>query len=126
MIKVLRARGAGTIMCSEPATSRRLRASKHGADFTFDPRNVDVPNEVSTKTRGLGVDIAFECAGTQASLDACLAATRSRGTLCIVALWEAQTKFDPNIVVLGEKTITGTFSTNSSGHSALSLIFIEI
>ncbi|KZS93581.1 L-threonine 3-dehydrogenase [Sistotremastrum niveocremeum HHB9708] len=108
VLKVLKARGAGKVYVSEPSTQRRNRALAHGADAVFNPLVSDVFSQVIAFNEGAGVEIAFECAGITPSLDNCLKCTRSRGTVCIIALWENEGTLNPNVLVFGEKVITGS------------------
>jgi len=104
VLKVLKARGAGAVYVSEPAQARRKKATVHQADVVFDPFTTDVVSECKRLTDGDGVDIAFDCAGVQASLDCVIASTRPRGMIMNVALWEAKATFDPMALLATEKT----------------------
>jgi (R,R)-butanediol dehydrogenase/meso-butanediol dehydrogenase/diacetyl reductase len=107
LIKVLKARGAGTIYVSEPATSRRELTLKFGADSVIDPKKDVAELEVMQKTNGVGVDVSFDCAGVSESLNSCVKATRYTGTICIISLFEAPAKVDVNALLIGEKRIVG-------------------
>jgi len=107
LIKVLKARGAGTIYVSEPAKSRREQTLKSGADVAIDPTKEDAEAEVMHKTSGVGVDVSFDCAGVSASLNSCVKATRYTGTICVIALFEAPASLEINYVLMGEKKIVG-------------------
>lgn len=62
---------------------------------------------VAKATENSGVDIAFDAAGVQASLDTCISSVKTRGLVVNVAIWEQSPKVDMNLVVLREITITG-------------------
>lgn len=53
------------------------------------------------------MDIAFDAAGVQASMDACLYSVKTRGLVVSVASWEQAPKVDMNLMVLREITMTG-------------------
>ena len=64
------ARGATTVIVSEPNAGRRSIAEALGVQATLDPTAVDVVEAVRELTGGLGVDAAVECSGSAAALDA--------------------------------------------------------
>jgi len=70
-------KGAGRIIVSEPAESRRQLALKIGATEAVDPAKV-ASVQVRELTGGLGCDLAIECVGIAATMDDCLASTRRR------------------------------------------------
>ena len=80
------ARGATTVIVSEPNPGRRSIAEALGVQATLDPTAVDVVEAVRELTGGLGVDAAIECSGSAAALDACIRATRSLGTVAQTGL----------------------------------------
>ncbi|KAG6907319.1 hypothetical protein DXG01_009438 [Tephrocybe rancida] len=79
---------SNVIIVSEPTSLRREQAIKHGATFSFNPLETDIPKAVLEATGGIGADIAFDAAGIQASLDAALQSVRPRGTVLNIAIWE--------------------------------------
>ena len=66
------ARGATTVIVSEPNPGRRSIVEALGVQATLDPTAVDVVEAVRELTDGLGVDAAIECSGSAAALDACI------------------------------------------------------
>jgi len=110
--KVLKARGAKTIIVSEPAQCRRERCVKHGADYAIDPSVNGAEIEVMRITGDVGVDVAFDCAGVSATVNSCIMATRSTGTVCVISLWEKPASIEMNLVVIGERRIIGSCCNN--------------
>ncbi|KAG5352461.1 hypothetical protein C0989_002171 [Termitomyces sp. Mn162] len=92
----------------KPTVLRRQQALKNGATLSLDPVSVDVPEAVTKATGGIGVDIAFDAAGIQASLDAALHSVRPRGTVVNVAVWEKTATVDVNLFWTKEIFLTGT------------------
>ncbi|GAA5926017.1 2,3-butanediol dehydrogenase [Sporobolomyces koalae] len=92
--RVLKARGCSKVFVSEPSDIRTEIARSCGADEVLNPIKTDVVSKVRELTGGAGVDIAFECAGNQNALDAALEATRARGRVVVVALWEKRATID--------------------------------
>lgn len=109
VVQCARAAGAGRIFVSEPRDARRERAAACGADDLVDPTATDAVDHVAGATGG-GVDVAFEVAGVEATYDAALGSTRPGGTVAVVSIWEEEVATDPNTVVLGERTVTGTLA----------------
>lgn len=70
--------------------------------------HVNVPEAVANATNRVGVDIVFDAAGVQASLDAGIHSLRPRGTLVNVAIWEKAPTLNMNQVVMKEIIVTGS------------------
>jgi 2-desacetyl-2-hydroxyethyl bacteriochlorophyllide A dehydrogenase len=80
--------GATKIFVSETSAARRKLASELGATDVFDPGSIDLVEELVKRTE-FGVDIAFECAGAQPTLQNALEAVRFSGRVIVVSLaWE--------------------------------------
>ncbi|KAG5726594.1 (R,R)-butanediol dehydrogenase [Termitomyces sp. T112] len=109
ILKILRSFDpSATIVMSEPTVLRRQQALKNGATLSLDPLSVDVPEAVTKATGGIGVDIAFDAAGIQASLDTALHSVRPRGTVVNVAVWEKTATVDVNLFWTKEIFLTGS------------------
>lgn len=111
VLLVLRAFGASWVGISEPAARRRETALKLSASALFDPLSSDVAAETFKATGGLGADVVYDCAGTQATFDAALKAARPRGTVVQVAVWDKSPTLD--IMTLQRKEL---FLTSSQGY----------
>lgn len=103
------ARGATTVVLSEPNPRRRAVAEGLGLTAVLDPTAVDVVAEIREMTGGLGVDVSIECAGAGPALDACVHATRSRGTVAQTGLHVAPATIDAFELALREITLVGTW-----------------
>jgi (R,R)-butanediol dehydrogenase/meso-butanediol dehydrogenase/diacetyl reductase len=103
------ARGATTVIVSEPNPGRRAIAEALGVQATLDPTAVDVVEAVRELTGGLGVDAAIECSGSAAALDACIQATRSLGTVAQTGLHVRPAPIDAFQLSLHEITLVGTW-----------------
>src|SRR5207245_3548984 len=104
------AAGAGAIFVSEPHRLRRAQAQSLGVTATFDPAATDVAAEVVERTDGLGADCSIECSGSQAGLDACVAATRAAGTVAQIAIHVGPRTVVPEGWVWRDLTIAGVWS----------------
>ncbi|KAG6852878.1 hypothetical protein C0991_008391 [Blastosporella zonata] len=107
-LKILRSfYPSAIIVVSEISVLRRQQALKHGATLSVDPTNADIPQAVLQATGGTGVDVVFNAAGTQASMDAALLSVRPRGTVVNIAIWEKAPTVDFNLVTFKEILLTG-------------------
>lgn len=106
VIQAARAAGADTIYTVEPQDSRRDIAEQVGADETLDPVEMDVVEHIHTRTGG-GVDVSFEVAGVEQSLQDAIVTTSSGGHTTVVSIFEETVEVDPNAFVSGERTLSG-------------------
>jgi threonine dehydrogenase-like Zn-dependent dehydrogenase len=102
-----------TILVSEPAVKRRELALEHGATQVFDPIKVNIPEAVRLIVSP-GVDVAYDAAGIQASMDASLLSLRARGTYMNIAVWEKDVTLNVNLILIREITFTGGCCLKSS------------
>lgn len=68
----------------------------------------DLLGLVKGATDGQGVDVVFDAAGIQASIDAALACVRPKGTIANVAIWEKDAQVNMNAILTKEIYLTGT------------------
>ncbi len=101
--------GAARIIVSDPSESRREQALRFGATDVIDPTDVDVTAEVMAMT-GIGVDVAFEAAGSGALVETAVAATRSGGSIVMVgaAPVEDVVPLSPVMMMFTEKKLMGS------------------
>jgi threonine dehydrogenase-like Zn-dependent dehydrogenase len=111
VILVLAALGVSRIVLSEPAAGRRALGQAFGASLVLDPGNCDDVRARCAEEcgdAGEGPDVAFDCAGVQASLDLAVRAVRPKGLVVNVAVWEKMPKFPVNALLFKEKRFVGT------------------
>lgn len=109
VVEALRAAGASQIHVVEPSDQRRARADDLGATSTIDPTRED-PVEAIRKASGTGVDVSFEVTGVPSVLQQTIDATRHEGQSLVVSIWESEAAFQPNTVVLKERSMKGTIA----------------
>jgi (R,R)-butanediol dehydrogenase/meso-butanediol dehydrogenase/diacetyl reductase len=114
-------KGAGRIIVSEPAESRRQLALKIGADEAVDPAKV-ASVQVRELTGGLGCDLAVECVGIAATMDDCLASTGRGGRIVVAGAFEQPYSVNLLNLLLQEHSIAGTFGYASEFQEARDLI----
>ena len=107
VVEALRAAGAGRIYAVELSPQRSERALKLGAQAVIDPSAEDPATKLRALTGGLGVDVAFEVTGVPSVLRQCIDSTHYEGETVIVSIWEKDAAFQPNTVVLKERTMKG-------------------
>ncbi|MEI7744000.1 MAG: zinc-binding dehydrogenase [Chloroflexota bacterium] len=81
LIRVLRALGAGRIVATDRLPHRVAAALASGATEAH-----QVPDGAPDPAASSGVDVAFECSGTDAALDTALRAIRPAGTVLLVGI----------------------------------------
>lgn len=106
-----RAAGATTIFVSELNPNRRALAKKLVPEaIVFDPRETDTAALFRQHTEdGVGVDVALECVGAEASLNLCAAAVRRQGTVVQVGLHVRPAAIDAMLWALKDITVEATW-----------------
>jgi (R,R)-butanediol dehydrogenase/meso-butanediol dehydrogenase/diacetyl reductase len=106
-----KAAGASLIVVSEPNPNRRrLAKSLLPEAHVLDPTAEDVAAFVRERTEdGVGVDVALECVGAQASLTTCANAVRKRGTVVQVGLHIKPAQIDAMQWALKDITVEATW-----------------
>lgn len=117
VIQAARAAGATEIIVSEPRDARRDRAAESGATTAIDPTDRDPVETTSAATNG-GVDVAFEAAGIATTVTQAIQSTKHQGRVTIVSIFEEAIDMQPNDIVLGERSITGTLGYEGGPRSA--------
>lgn len=80
--------GAGRIFISDVVPERLAKASELGFDDVIDARSSS-PEATIRGALPHGVQISFDCAGVQSSLDTAIGVTKSNGTIMAVAIFGA-------------------------------------
>lgn len=70
-----------------------MRARQIGIPFVLNAKDVDVEQKVMQVT-GNGVDVAYDAAGVQETLDACAKLIKNRGKVMVVAVFNTPPKVD--------------------------------
>jgi Zn-dependent alcohol dehydrogenase len=84
IVQGARLASAARIIVSDPIAERRDHAANFGATDVLDPTNDDVVAKVRELTGGIGVDYAFDGAGSAKLIQDCLNACRIGGTTVMV------------------------------------------
>lgn len=108
VIQVLQAAGADTIYGIEPQDTRRHLAAEVGADETIDPVEINVVEYITEQTDG-GVDVAFDAAGVEQTIQDAIATASPTGNITIVSIFEQVVKLNLNSIVTKRQTLSGAF-----------------
>src|SRR5262249_18925410 len=112
-VAALRAAGIDQIGVSEPSPVRRALAARLGAapvvpeDLVTLPLPFDVVDDAC--------DVAFECSGHAAAVEAALGQLKRGGKLVLVGTGIQRPKLDANRVLLNELVVTGAFNYDADG-----------
>lgn len=121
-IECLKAAGAKLVVVLQRKSIRQEYAKRAGADYVFDPNEVNIPDEIKKLTDGVGVDVCFETTGAKIGFDIGLDSLKHAGTMVITSIWEKDINFNPNVLVFQEKKIVGTLAYRNEFPSVISLL----
>ncbi|NLY80534.1 MAG: 2,3-butanediol dehydrogenase [Lysinibacillus sp.] len=110
VVEALKASGASEIYAVELSKQRGEKALELGATAVINPAEVDdVAAKIQELTNG-GADVAFEVTGVPAVLQQAIDSTKFEGETMIVSIWEKEASFQPNNVVLSERSLKGSIA----------------
>lgn len=89
MVQGAKKKGASIVIGIDPLEGKRKLAKQLGADVVLDPEREDVRLTIDKLTGGKGVDVAFEAAGNQDSLNLTSRILRANGTIALYS-WHTQ------------------------------------
>jgi L-iditol 2-dehydrogenase len=95
LIQVARVAGAARVLAADPLPHRRLAAETRGADEVLDPADDVYGSRLADFTAGLGVDVAFEVAGTDPAIAAAMDAVRPGGRVVLAGIPSTETSSFP-------------------------------
>lgn len=108
-IQAARVAGAETVYAVEPQDTRRDLAAAVGADEALDPTETETVEHIHERTGG-GVDVSFEVAGVQQTVQDAVATTAPGGHTTVISQFEDAVEIDPNAFVMGERSLNGTLA----------------
>jgi 2-desacetyl-2-hydroxyethyl bacteriochlorophyllide A dehydrogenase len=110
-LQLARAAGAGEVFVLEPSATRRGLADSVGATASFDP-GPEAFESIRDRTSGrLGVDLVYECSGSQAAMDAGFGLVRPGGAFMLIGVPSEGLQLDPLACITKEVVID-----NSTAH----------
>ncbi|MDM5334250.1 alcohol dehydrogenase catalytic domain-containing protein [Ureibacillus composti] len=110
---LLKKKGCKVIVTGTQTDAFRLAlAKKLGADIVVDVHNENLTEVIQHETQGKGVDAALECAGAQASVNACFAALKKMGKYVQVGIIGKNIELNFDTILYKHLQVYG-----SGGHS---------
>jgi len=106
-ILALKANGCSTIIVSEVSKKRQEFAKRFGAHHVIDPSKEDIVKRTRELTDNKGAHVTFDCAGVQAALNQAVHATRARGCIVNIAIWEKPCTINTNDFNFKERMYMG-------------------
>jgi (R,R)-butanediol dehydrogenase / meso-butanediol dehydrogenase / diacetyl reductase len=103
-----RAAGAARVYTFDKVAGKRAKALEMGADQAWDPGTGDPAERIREATAGKGVDVAFECVGSTATVALATHCTRVQGRTVVVGVNVEAQPFSFLDVLLNEREICGT------------------
>jgi len=119
VVQGARLAGATRIIVSDPVEARRHAAADLGATDVLDPAEDDVAVRARELTGGIGVDYAFDAAGSARLVETGITACRNGGTTVMVGAPPADqtVRLEPAVAFLStEKKLSGCLLGSSHGH----------
>jgi L-iditol 2-dehydrogenase len=110
VLQVAKTAGAFRLVAVDVNDRRLEVAHQLGAEPVLNPRSDDVVAAVREFTRGRGADLAVDAVGAAETRRAAVAATRPGGETVWLGLHDDPTQLSGFDVVLGERTITGSYA----------------
>jgi len=123
-LKLLSAQGIKTIVAGTSQDEFRLaKAIQFGAHRTVVVDQENLPAIVADETGGRGVDIAFECAGSESSAIQCLRAVRPMGQYVQVGHFGKNLSLPWDLVAFRQLEVTGSVGyTRDTWHRAIRIL----
>ena len=109
VIEALKAAGASEIYAVELSKERCQKAVELGATVINPTEEADLVCRIRELTNG-GADVAFEVTGISSVLQQAIDSTKFEGETIIVSIWEKEASFQPNNVVLTERSMKGSIA----------------
>jgi (R,R)-butanediol dehydrogenase/meso-butanediol dehydrogenase/diacetyl reductase len=111
VLLAVKAAGAGQIFVSEPNPNRLAKARELVPEaIAIDPTTQDVAAVIREQTdEHVGVDVAIECVGLEASLNACAASVRRQGKVVQTGLHLRPAAIDAMLWALKDITLEATW-----------------
>jgi (R,R)-butanediol dehydrogenase/meso-butanediol dehydrogenase/diacetyl reductase len=103
-----RAAGATHVYTFDKVASKRTKALEMGADQAWDSADGDPVSRILEATGGKGVDVAFECVGSTATVALATRCTRVHGRTVVVGVSVEAQPFNFLDILLNEREVCGT------------------
>lgn len=122
VIQAAKAAGASKIAAVEVSPERRDFAEQAGADLVIDPLEREPVEAIKEFTNGLGVDVAFEVAGIEATIHTAIESTKPEGNVVNISIWEKPASIPVNQFILTERKMTSIIAYRNIFPQVIQLI----
>jgi (R,R)-butanediol dehydrogenase/meso-butanediol dehydrogenase/diacetyl reductase len=122
VIQAAKAAGASRIAAVEVSPERRDFAEQAGADLVIDPLEREPVEAIKEFTNGLGVDVAFEVAGIEATIHTAIESTKPEGNVVNISIWEKPASIPVNQLILTERKMTSIIAYRNIFPQVIQLI----
>jgi len=104
---IAKASGAKTVISSDLNPYRMKIAKKAGADYVFNPKDVNVEKEIRKLTNGVGADIVLEMSGSPNAFKSALPSCRRGGRITLFGLFNKNIEINAtdDVIFSGRKII---------------------
>ncbi|MHB0868884.1 MAG: 2,3-butanediol dehydrogenase [Chloroflexota bacterium] len=119
--QILKHSGAHQVFVAARKGARAAVARQLGAEV-LDPKEIDVAAEVRSRTGGDGVDLTIEAAGRPETVAMALKATRKKGRVVEVGIFEEPVTVDLNDLVFHEREWIGIMNNGGEFPQAIQLL----
>jgi len=125
-LKLLLAEGVKTIVVGTAGDDNRLEAARRfGAAATVNLSEQKLADAIRDHTSGVGVDVAFECAGHESSVRGCLQSLRPMGRYTQVGICGREIKFPIDQVFYKQLKLTGSICYTAQTWDRMMRIFAQ-
>jgi 2-desacetyl-2-hydroxyethyl bacteriochlorophyllide A dehydrogenase len=123
LLLLARRAGAGEVFVADVKEPQMQKALALGATAVFDNREAQAAEEILSRTKGLGVDVALEAVGLEATLNQALQSLKKGGTAVVVGLMsQEKVSLPANLFVAKEITLRGSQGYCRDFQTALTLL----
>jgi L-iditol 2-dehydrogenase len=114
MFTMLVKRTGARIAATDAIAERLAVASRCGAEFAWDPRQVDVAKEIKRLTEGRGADLVIVAASVRGIVDQAMACSRPGARILLFAQTSATERIETSgaDICVGERTLFGCYSAS--------------
>ena len=122
-IASLKVAGVTRILAVDPVAHRRDLALHLGADAAIDPSAVDVVKQIRADTGGRGVDVAFDCAAKEDTVNQAIRSVCNAGRVALTGIHSgALVPFDTSHMRRKEITLFNVRRSNDESPEALAMV----
>jgi len=124
-MEVANASGAALSFATDIVKERVEMASRLGATYSFNPNETDVVREILGATDGRGVDLAFECAGEQDTINQGLEILRPGGKFVLIGIPGGAPQYLFDTDILRRKELTFGYVRRQVHHVERAIRLVE-